>query len=76
VDFGSVPNWLEGCVQLQAKVRNHLVHSEVLRRCEGVGRLLLRRPGEPVAMVAPVSTNKDNAGKFSCGLTCSALLML
>ncbi|KDR08854.1 Coiled-coil domain-containing protein 142 [Zootermopsis nevadensis] len=62
VDFDSVPDWLEGCAWLPTEVRNHLVHCEVLRRCEGVGRLLLRRPGEPIAMVAPVSANKNNTG--------------
>lgn len=66
VDFDSVPDWLEGCAWLPTEVRNHLVHCEVLRRCEGVGRLLLRRPGEPIAMVAPVSANKNNTGKFFC----------
>lgn len=59
-----MPNWLEGCAWLPAEVRNHLVHCEVLRRCEGVGRLLLRHRGEPIAMVSPVSANKNNTGKL------------
>lgn len=58
VDFGSVPDWLVGCPWLQTEVRNHLAHSEVLRRCEGVGRLLLRHPGEPIAMVSTLSASK------------------
>ena len=66
VDFGSVPNWLEGCTWLESVVRNHLAHSEVLRRCEGVGRLLLRCPGEPIAMISPVSANKGRTGNFVC----------
>jgi hypothetical protein len=66
VDFGSVPDWLEGCPWLQTEVRNHLAHSEVLRRCEGVGRLLLRHPGEPIAMVSPISTSKGKTGKVIC----------
>jgi hypothetical protein len=70
VDFASVPNWLEGCTWLESAVRNHLARSEVLRRCEGVGRLLLRCPGEPVAMISPVSANKGSAGNFIC---CSVL---
>jgi hypothetical protein len=71
VDFGSVPDWLEGCTWLESVVRNHLVRSEVLRRCEGVGRLLLRCPGEPVAMISSVSANKGSAGNFIC---CVSLL--
>jgi hypothetical protein len=66
VDFGSVPDWLEGCPWLQTEVRNHLAHCEVLRRCEGVGRLLLRHPGEPIAMVAPISASKGKTGTFIC----------
>jgi len=66
VDFGSVPNWLEDCTWLESVVRNRLAHSEVLRRCEGVGRLLLRCPGEPVAMISPVTANKGSAGNFIC----------
>ncbi|PSN39904.1 hypothetical protein C0J52_07942 [Blattella germanica] len=62
VDFGSVPEWVETCEWLQSDIRNHLAHSEVLRRCEGVGRLLLRRPGESVNMIAPPSKNEDTKG--------------
>ena len=63
MDFGSVPQWLETCHWLQSNIKNHLAHCEVLKRCEGVGRLLLRRPGESVNMVAPPTKNKDNNGK-------------
>ncbi|KAJ9590928.1 hypothetical protein L9F63_016026 [Diploptera punctata] len=62
VDFGSVPQWLETCQWLQSNIRNHLARCEVLRRCEGVGRLLLRRPGESVNMMAPQNKSKDNKG--------------
>lgn len=51
-DFGAVPTWLCERVSLPAELRAALLRHEVLRRCEGVGRLLLRRPGERVAMTA------------------------
>lgn len=51
-DFGAVPTWLCERVSLPTELRAALLRHEVLRRCEGVGRLLLRRPGERVAMTA------------------------
>ena len=50
-DFGAVPTWLQERAGLTPPVEKHLVRSEVLRRCEGVGRLLLRRPGEALDLV-------------------------
>ncbi|XP_034254651.1 coiled-coil domain-containing protein 142 [Thrips palmi] len=51
-DFGAVPTWLCERVSLPTELRAALLRHEVLRRCEGVGRLLLRRPGERVSMTA------------------------
>lgn len=52
-DFGAVPTWLCERVSLPIDLRTALLRHEVLRRCEGVGRLLLRRPGERVSMSGP-----------------------
>jgi len=49
-DFAYVSTWVTGCSIISQNVRNHLLKNEVLRRCEGVGRLLLRHPGEAIAM--------------------------
>ncbi|XP_066581937.1 coiled-coil domain-containing protein 142 [Prorops nasuta] len=49
-DFASVSTWVTECPIISQNVRNHLLKNEVLRRCEGVGRLLLRHPGESIAM--------------------------
>nr|CAD7572656.1 unnamed protein product [Timema californicum] len=58
-DFGTVPAWLSERVTLSPEVLNCLLRHEVLRRCEGVGRLLLRRPGEHITMVtAPTRTRE------------------
>lgn len=51
-DFGAVPTWLLERINISNEVRRHLLNTEVLRRCEGVGKLLLRRPGEHIAMAA------------------------
>ncbi|KAL0279778.1 UNVERIFIED_CONTAM: hypothetical protein PYX00_001263 [Menopon gallinae] len=51
--------WLMERVQLQKELLHPLVTHEVLRRCEGVGRLLLRRRGESIAMSTP-GTSKSS----------------
>lgn len=49
-DFAFVSSWVSECSIISEKVREHLLKNEVLRRCEGVGRLLLRHPGEAISM--------------------------
>ncbi|XP_014242251.1 uncharacterized protein LOC106662575 [Cimex lectularius] len=46
-DFGAVPTWL----MERVKATPNLLCTEMLRRCEGVGRLLLSQPGHRVPMV-------------------------
>lgn len=50
MDFAYVSKWVTNCSIISQNVRDHLLKNEVLRRCEGVGRLLLRHPGEAIAM--------------------------
>lgn len=49
-DFAFVSTWVTECSIISQNVRDYLLKNEVLRRCEGVGRLLLRHPGEAIAM--------------------------
>lgn len=49
-DFGYITTWLIDCPNLGEIMRKRLTKNEVLRRCEGVGRLLLRCPGEKIKM--------------------------
>ncbi|XP_013196634.1 uncharacterized protein LOC106139692 [Amyelois transitella] len=49
-DFNEVRIWLNDCKQLTAAARKQMLQNEVLRRCEGVGRLLLHAPGDLLAM--------------------------
>ncbi|CAG2063782.1 unnamed protein product, partial [Timema podura] len=60
-DFGTVPAWLSERVTLSPEVLNSLLRHEVLRRCEGVGRLLLRRPGEHITMVTAPTRTRDTS---------------
>ncbi|XP_068631810.1 uncharacterized protein [Battus philenor] len=49
-DFNEVRNWLNDCKQLSNISRKEMLQNEVLRRCEGVGRLLLHAPGDLISM--------------------------
>ncbi|CAG9865368.1 unnamed protein product [Phyllotreta striolata] len=48
-DFGYVSTWLTQ-YEIKESMRKKLLKNEALKRCEGVGRLLLRRPGEKIKM--------------------------
>lgn len=58
-DFAYVSKWVTNCSIISQNVRDHLLKNEVLRRCEGVGRLLLRHPGEAIAMRKRMGTRRD-----------------
>lgn len=48
-DFDYIKIWLNNN-KINDNIHNKLVKNEILRRCEGVGRLLLRNPGERITM--------------------------
>lgn len=50
-DFAHIATWLVDSAIIQEPIRKKLLRNEVLKRCEGVGRLLLRCPGERIKMV-------------------------
>ncbi|CAB3247367.1 unnamed protein product [Arctia plantaginis] len=49
-DFNEVKIWLNECKLLATAARKQMLQNEVLRRCEGVGRLLLHAPGDLISM--------------------------
>ncbi|CAG9100691.1 unnamed protein product [Plutella xylostella] len=49
-DFNEVRNWLTACKHLTPAAKKQMLQNEVLRRCEGVGRLLLHAPGDLISM--------------------------
>ncbi|XP_044726874.1 coiled-coil domain-containing protein 142 [Chrysoperla carnea] len=59
-DFASVNDWLINCAIITQDVRKHMLRNEVLRRCEGVGRILLRSPGEHIDMDEKVKKSETN----------------
>lgn len=50
-DFGYIETWIMKCPVASQSMRKKMMRNEVLRRCEGVGRLLLRCPGEQIKMI-------------------------
>lgn len=51
-DFNAVPTWLERNTFIGEELQEFLISDEILRRCTGVGHLLLRKPGELLSMTA------------------------
>ncbi|XP_050668479.1 uncharacterized protein LOC126967833 [Leptidea sinapis] len=49
-DFNEVRNWLRECGFVSDSNKKQMLNNEVLRRCEGVGRLLLHAPGDLISM--------------------------
>ncbi|XP_011301008.1 uncharacterized protein [Fopius arisanus] len=68
-DFAHVSRWVTDCPIISQGVKGHLLKNELLRRCEGVGRLLLRHPGEAIAMQKRrYRRTNDNGSPQSLGL--------
>ncbi|XP_043265993.1 uncharacterized protein LOC122405375 [Colletes gigas] len=61
-DFAYVSKWVTSCPIISQEVRDHLLKNEVLRRCEGVGRLLLRHPGEAISMRKRLTRRTNERG--------------
>lgn len=52
-DFEGVSEWIIACKDVQAEHTDILAKHEVLRTCEGVGKILLRKPFEVISMIEP-----------------------
>lgn len=53
-DFEGVSEWIIACKFVQPEHVEILAKHEVLRTCEGVGKILLRKPFEIISMVEPI----------------------
>lgn len=52
-DFEGVSEWIVACKDVLPEHVGILAKHEVLRTCEGVGKILLRKPFEIISMVEP-----------------------
>lgn len=55
MDFEHVETWTNNNATITSQMKEKLLNNEVLRRCEGVGKLLLRMPGERIKMSDNIS---------------------
>lgn len=49
-DFEAIVEWIENNKEVPEAYREKLMNHEVLRYCEGVGKILLREPEEVISM--------------------------
>lgn len=49
-DFEGVSDWINNCKHLSQEYIDILLKHEVLKACEGVGKILLREPYEIISM--------------------------
>lgn len=49
-DFDGVSEWIRACRHVRPEHVEILAKHEVLRTCEGVGKILLRKPFEVISM--------------------------
>lgn len=68
-DFAFVSKWISDCASITHEMRKSMLKNEVLRRCEGVGKLLLRSPGEHIKMTSEID-NKKTKGRFIIPKNC------
>lgn len=54
-DFDGVSDWILACSYVLPEHMEILAKHEVLRTCEGVGKILLRKPYDVISMTAPPS---------------------
>ncbi len=70
-DFEGVADWILTCKELPDYYRDKLSKHEVLRMCEGVGKILLREPDEVISMFPSPTKMKKVAQAGDEGFTFS-----
>lgn len=61
-DFNGVWEWITACTEVPKEHMDRLSNHEALRMCEGVGKILLRRPEEIIPMA--MSKGFVSPGKY------------
>lgn len=61
-DFDGVSQWILSCIDVQKEHVEILARHEVLRMCEGVGKILLRKPDEVISMTSEIKLAKATNG--------------
>lgn len=61
-DFDGVSKYILSCKDVQKDHVEILARHEVLRMCEGVGKILLRKPDEVISMMSEIKLTKAMNG--------------
>lgn len=61
-DFDGVSHWILSCKDIDKEHVEILARHEVLRMCEGVGKILLRKPDEVISMMSEIKLTKATNG--------------
>lgn len=65
-DFDGVSQWILSCHDIHKEHIEILARHEVLRMCEGVGKILLRKPDEVISMISEIKLAKAVNGMTIC----------
>ena len=63
-DFDDAREWIVNCSLLSPEHMEKLSKHEVLRMCKGVGKILLRKPEDVIAITHSPKFDKKPAGEF------------
>lgn len=66
-DVEAIAEWIENCKEVPDIHREKLMKHEVLRYCEGVGKILLREPEEVISMFPSPTKAKRMASSTEDG---------
>lgn len=67
-DFEGIAEWIENNKEVPENFREKLMKHEVLKYCEGVGKILLREPDEVISMFPSPTKAKRMASSTDEGL--------
>lgn len=68
-DFEGIAEWIENNKEIPEAFREKLMKHEVLRYCEGVGKILLREPDEVISMFPSPTKAKRMASSTDEGMS-------
>lgn len=67
-DFEGIAEWIENNKEVPEEFREKLMKHEVLKYCEGVGKILLREPDEVISMFPSPTKQKRMAASTDEGI--------
>lgn len=69
-DFEGIAEWIESNKEVPETYREKLMKHEVLKYCEGVGKILMREEGQVISMFPSPTKAKRMASSTDEGMSC------